>query len=71
LSESLPIISRDAFSFSGSDRDKGTGIHRIPDQFMDLLRIVSLIHDIEVGFSGSMALLQEFFGVRDVMHWVL
>ena len=46
-------------------------MHRIPDQFVDLLRIVSLIHDIEVGFSGSVTLLKDFFSVRDIMDRVL
>ena len=38
---------------------------------MDLFGIVSFVHDIEVGFSGSVTLFQEFFGVRDIMDRVL
>ena len=46
-------------------------MERIPDQFMDTFRIVSFIHDIEVGFSGSVTLLEDFFSVKDIMDRVL
>ena len=46
-------------------------MERIPDQFMDTFRIVSFIHDIEVGFSGSVTLREDFFSVRDIMDRVL
>jgi hypothetical protein len=38
---------------------------------VDLFRIISLVHDIEVGYSDSVALFQEFFGVRDIVDRVL
>jgi len=38
---------------------------------MDTFRIVTFVHDIEVRFSGSVTLLEDFFSVRDIMDRVL
>jgi len=38
---------------------------------MDLFRVVSLIHDVEIEISDSVALFQEFFSVRDIVDRVL
>lgn len=46
-------------------------MERIPDQLMDTFRIVTFVHDIEVRFSGSVTLLEDFFSVRDIMDRVL
>jgi len=46
---------------------EGTGVESIPDQFMNLFRVISFIHDIEVRMPDSVTLFQEFFGVRDIM----
>ena len=71
FSHSSSIITRDSFSFSGSDRDKRARVQRLSDQFMDLFRIVTFVHHIEVGLSGSVALSDELFGVRNIVDRVL
>ena len=38
---------------------------------MDLLRIVSFVHNIEVRMSKSVTLFEEFFGVWDIMNRML
>ena len=38
---------------------------------MNIFRIVSFIENIRVRFSGSVALNEKFFGVRDVVHRML
>jgi hypothetical protein len=38
---------------------------------MDIFRIVSLIHDIEIRFSGSVTLPDELFRVKDIMDRML
>jgi len=38
---------------------------------MDLFRVVSFVHDIEVRMPESVTLLEEFFGVRNVMDRML
>ena len=38
---------------------------------MDLFGVVTFVHDIEVRLSESVTLLQEFFGVRNVMNRML
>jgi hypothetical protein len=38
---------------------------------MDIFRIVSLIHNIDIGFPGSMTLLDQFFSMRDIVNGVL
>lgn len=38
---------------------------------MDIFGVVSIVHDIEVRTPESMTLLQEFFGVRDIINRVL
>ena len=43
----------------------------IPDHFMNIFRIVFLVHDIQVRFSRSMALFDQFFSIRDIMDRVL
>jgi hypothetical protein len=42
LSDSSSIMSGDPFTFSISDRDKGTGVEGTPDQFMNLFRVIIL-----------------------------
>jgi hypothetical protein len=65
------IIAGDSFPFSGSDWDKRARVQHVPDQFMDLFRIVTFVHHIEVGLSGSVALSDELFGVRNIVDRVL
>jgi hypothetical protein len=38
---------------------------------VNLFRIVTFVHHIEVGFSSSLRLFQEFFSVRDIMDRML
>jgi hypothetical protein len=38
---------------------------------MDLFGVVTFVHDIEVRLSESVTLLEEFFGVRNVMDRML
>jgi hypothetical protein len=61
------IISGDSLTFPVSNRDKRTGVERIPDQFMDLFGVVSFVHNVEVRMSDPVTLFQEFFSVRDIM----
>ena len=66
------IISGDSFLFSSSDQDKGgTRFQPVPDQPVDFFRILSFVHDIVVGLSGSVRSFQEFFSVRDIVDRVL
>ena len=71
LDETSSIESGDPFSFPVPDRDKGTGVERIPDQLVNLFGVVSLVHDVEVRMSGSVTLYEEFFGVRDIVNRML
>jgi hypothetical protein len=65
------IIPGDLFSFSIPNWDERSRVQRIPDQPVDLFGVVSFVHDIEVGLSGSVSLFQEFFSVRDIVDRVL
>jgi hypothetical protein len=38
---------------------------------MDLFGVVTFVHDIEVGRSGSVTLFEEFLGMRDIMDRML
>lgn len=71
LRESLSLVSQGSFPFSGSNRDKGVRVQGIPDWFMDIFRILPLIHNIEIRFSGSVALPEELFRVRDIVDRML
>jgi hypothetical protein len=71
LSESSSIVSGDPFPFTVSDRDKGIGIERVMDQFMDFFGVVSLVHDIELRMPDTVTLFQEFFGMRNIMDRIL
>ena len=71
LSYSSSIVSGNSFPFSISDRDERTGAQGILDQFMDLFGVVTFVHDIEVRRSGSVTLLEEFLGMRNVMDRML
>ena len=62
------IISGDSLSFSIPDRYKRTWFQGIPDQSVDLFRIVPFVHDIEVKLFSSVTLFQEFFCVRDIVN---
>jgi hypothetical protein len=66
-----PIITGDSFPFSVLDWDERTRVQRIPDEAMDLLGVVSFVHSVEVGMSGSVRLFQEFFGMRDIVDRIL
>ena len=70
-SDSSSIIPRDSFPFSVADRDKRTGAGGVSDQLMDLLRVVSFIHDTEAArMSDPLALLQQFFSVKNIVDRV-
>lgn len=38
---------------------------------MDIFRVVSFVHNVEIGMSESVTLFQEFFGMRNVMDRML
>jgi hypothetical protein len=38
---------------------------------MDLFGVVTFVHDIEVGRSGSVTLFEKFLGMRDIMDRML
>ena len=65
------VIPGDSLTFSVSDRDKRAGVQRIPNEFMDLFRVVCFVHDIEVRWSGPMTLFEESFGVNAIMDRML
>ena len=70
-SETSSIVSGDPFPFPIPDWDEGTSVECIPDQLVDLFGIVSFVHDVKVRMSDSVTLLEEFFGVRNVMDRML
>jgi hypothetical protein len=70
-SDPFSVITGDPFPFSVSDRNKGTRVKGIMDQFMDLFGIVSFVHDIKMRRSGPVTLFEEFFSVRNIMDRVL
>jgi hypothetical protein len=41
------------------------------DELVDIFGVISFVHDIEVRRSESVTLLQEFFGVGDIMDRML
>ncbi len=43
----------------------------IPDQFMDVFGIVTIIHDADFGFSGSVTVFDQGFSMRDIMNRML
>jgi len=65
------IESGDSFPFSGSDGDKRIGIQIIPDQSVNLFRIVSFIDDVDLRLSRSVTLNEEFFRMGNIVDRVL
>jgi hypothetical protein len=65
------VIPGDPLPFSVPDWDKRAGVQRIPNEFMDLFRVVCFVHDIEVRWSGPVTLFEESFGVNAVMNRML
>ena len=61
----------DPFSFSGSDRNERIRVQIIPDQSVNIFRIISFIEDISIRLSRSVTLNEEFFRMRDVMDRLL
>jgi hypothetical protein len=71
LGEFSSIDPKDTFTFSGSDRDKRIRVQVIPDESVNIFRIVSFIEDVDIGFSRFVTLNKEFFCVRDIMDRLL
>jgi hypothetical protein len=65
------ISTEDPFSFSGSDRDERISVQIITDKSVNIFRIISFIEDVDIGFSCSMTLNEEFFRVRNIMDRLL
>jgi len=65
------VESGDFFPFSIPDRDERAGVERIPDQFVNILRIVSFIEDVGIRLSRSVTLNKEFFRMGDIVDRLL
>ena len=65
------IIPGDPFSFPVPGWDKGARVQTVPDKAVDLFRIVTFVHDIEVSLSGPVALFQKWFSVKNIMDRML
>jgi hypothetical protein len=57
--EFATIVARNPFSFSGSDRNKGFRVQNIPDQSVNIFRIISFIEDMSIRFSRSVTLKEK------------
>ncbi len=62
----MAIVTRDSFSFSGSDQDERIRVH-IPDQSVNIFRIISFIKDISIRLSRSVTLNEDLFRMWDIM----
>ena len=54
----LTVITPDDFVIPGADRDNGIGVKVFPDQSMNRFRVVSFIHDVTIGLSIFVTLLE-------------
>lgn len=66
--ESSSILPQDIPLLSLFDGDQGVCFESLPDQAMDLLGVVSLIHDIIDSFSGSVRLFEQISCQSSVMR---
>ena len=67
----LFIESGNPFPFSVSDCDKRLRVQVIPDRSVNIFRVISFIEDVDLRFSRSVTLNEEFFRMRDIMDRLL
>jgi hypothetical protein len=65
------VVTRDPFPFSVAERNERICSQVIPDQSVNIFRIVSFVEDIGIRLPRSMTLNEEFFRMRDIMNRLL